>query len=350
GYNFDEFVKDIGSTDYAEMADMSISEVQDYIREKGLHKVLEPILKNHRYAKIEMQITYNIEGDKEQPYVLKMFNNSIESNDLQQALSIQKYIFKKVLSGDYDKQAVYEQKIPDKPEYAGLQLNKLWLSGLLMNKLWLEKYIQDGDLQEEYCGRIGHFHEMAPENIYIYYNYLYCRILNDPLGDERDMDKFQRNIDDLYDSELSKGTVDALNLKYQFKIIEALDTLDTPHPKLFESLDRIKEIVNIKEASWLNSLKLAYVFMEQQDYKFAVKLLEPFIDEEFVFEELLFTYLSLCSYFPEKMYTNRFVRAMERVKNDYSDRFCEFFEGEKFSIQVLGNPKVKEMYCKTCKK
>lgn len=348
-YNIDEFRRDIGLSAYQNMVDMSVSEAQEYIRSNKLNKKLEPILANHRYAKIKLDVTYDIEGDKEQAYVVKMFNVAVQENNLPLALSIQKYIFKRVLAEEYTQEAVFKQKIPREPVYGGLILNKLWLSGLLMNKLWLQKYVTNGELEDGYCDTINDLYGMAPDNIYIYYNHLYCRILNETFVEDDSIDNMQETIDKLYESELSKETIDAINLKYQFRVIESLDTLEVPHPKLFESLDRIKKIVNLEESNWNNSLKLSYIFMEQKDYDFALKLLEPFIGEEVVFEELLFTYVSLCSFYPEKMSSEKFTIAMDRIRSDYPDRFCQLFDGSKFSMRVFENPLVKEMYCKSCK-
>ena len=64
----------------------------------NLYEELEPILSKHRYAEIYMNVTYDIAGNKEQPFVLAMFNGAVKQKQLEKALSIQKYIFKKVVS------------------------------------------------------------------------------------------------------------------------------------------------------------------------------------------------------------------------------------------------------------
>jgi len=337
--NWEKFKQDVQGTEFEHLGSMSLKKAQEYITENDLDKRLEPILKNHRYADIVMNVTYDTEGDKEEQYVLAMFNKAIKKNEKEEALSIQKYIIKKVFKDEYSRAAIDGQEIPDEARYAGI----------LMNKLCMTAYVNNDDPDEEYCEQIEDLNSKVPENLYIYYNKLYCEILHNDLGEDSDIEDMQDNIDDLYETELSQEVIDILNLEFQFKVIKDLDTLDTPHPLLIKSLNRVKQIVNLEEANWQNSLKLAYIFIAHKDYEFATKLLEPFIDDEHIFEELLFTYISLCSYSNHRQGSMRFVTAMKRAREINKERYCKLFDGKKFSFQIFGNPKVKEDYCGHCR-
>ena len=350
GDNIEDFRRDIQGTEFSNMANMSVGEAQEYIRKNNLTKKLEPILEKHRYARINFSITYDIKGKKEEAYVLSRFNKSIKENNLTRALSIQKFIFRKVLKKEYSSEAVTGQEIPETPEFAGLLLNKLWLSGLLMNKLWLEKYINNEEISEEYCEKITNLHNMAPENFYITYNWYYCRILHEEFTGEKQILDFQKDVHSLYSTGLNKKTVDLLNMELQFKVIQYLDTTDEPLPLLLASLDTIKSISKLTEANWQNSLKLAYIFINQKDYEFAAKLIEPYITDKNPFDELIFTYIAICSHLPYKYDSPRFTLAMNKAKELDKDRFCKLFKKDKLSIQALGNTNVKEVYCKTCLK
>lgn len=337
--NIEDFKRDITGTEWAHLASMDIKSIQNYINSHNLEKKLEPILQKHRYARIKMDVTYKLDNDNEEKYVLNRFNKSIKENNLTMALSIQKYIFKKVVAKKFSKEAVIGQQIPEKPEYAGL----------LMNKLWLEKYVNNDELNEDYCNRIAKLYKFAPENFYIRYNHYYCKILFDNFTNEKQMIDFQRNISSLYNSGLKHKTVDILNLEYQFKKIRILDTLETSSPFLEATLDTIKAIVKLTESNWQNSLKLAYIFMSQKDYEFAAKLIEPYINKDNVFDELIFTYLSICSHLPHKYSSPKFTMAIKKAAELDPDRLCILYKKKKLSFQSLENPYVKEVYCKTCK-
>ena len=348
GDNIEDFKRDIQGTEFNNMANMLISEIQEYIRKNNLAEKLEPILQQHRYSKITMKITYDIEGKKEQAFVLSRFNKSVKENNLIRALSVQKFIFRKVLKKEYTAEAVTGQEIPETPEFAGLLLNKLWLSGLLMNKLWLEKYINNDDINEEYCDKITALHNMAPDNFYITYNWYYCRILHEEFKDDKNIVDFQKEISDLYSTGLKKQTVDLLNMELQYKIIQYLDTLGTPSPLLLASFDTIRSISKLTEANWQNSLKLAYIFVNLKDYEFAANLLEPYIISDNPYDELIFSYIVICSHLPYKFGSPRFFLAMNKAKDLDKERYCKLFNKDKLTIQAFENTKVKEVYCKIC--
>ncbi len=350
GDNIEDFKRDVQGTEFANMANMTVSEAQNYIIKNNLIDKLEPILQKHRYAKITMNITYDIGGKKEQAFVVSRFNKSIKENNLTRALSIQKFIFKKVLKKEYTSEAVTEQEIPETPEFAGLLLNKLWLSGLLMNKLWLERYISNEEISEEYCDKISKLHKLAPDNFYITYNWYYCRILHDEFTGDKSIVDFQKDISNLYSTNLQKQTIDLLNMEFQFKVIRYLDTLEEPSPLLLASLDTVRAISKITNASWQNSIKLAYIFVGQKDYEFAARLLEPYILSDNPFDELIFSYIAICSHLPYKFGSPRFILAMDKAKDLDKERYCKLFKKDKLTIQALENTKVKEVYCKTCGK
>ncbi len=348
-YNIEDFKRDIKGTEWEKLANMNINEIQDYIEMNNLQKRMEQIFQKHRYARIKMDITYKLDPENEEKYVLNRFNKSVKENNLIQALAIQKYIFKKVVTNRYSSNAVFGQEIPEKPEYAGLLLNKLWLSGLLMNKLWLEKHVKKDELGEDYCQRIAKLHELAPDNFYIKYNHYYCRILFDDFKTEKQFADLQKNISDLYATGLKKRTVDLLNFEFQFKKIQLLDTLDVSSPLLLAALDTIKAISKLTETNWQNSLKLAYIFMGQKDYEFAAKLIEPYINKDNVFDELIFSYLSICSHLPHKYSSPKFILAVQKAIELDNNRFCSLYKKKKLSFQSFENPYIKKLYCKTCK-
>lgn len=340
--NWDEFVSDLSATSNSDLAKMNINQARAEIKSRGLTKKLEPILKNHRYAKLEMFVTYDIAGDKEQAFVVSRFNKAINEGDLPKALAVQKYILKKIITEEYDEDAVNNQIIPETATYAGL----------MMNKIWMQKYVNQEDLAPgAYCEKINILYNLVPLNNYIRFNKVYCDVVNKEFNKQPVIFQQQKEIDALYEeTSLSRETIDLLNLELQFNVIEAIDTSDNESELVEISLNKVKEIFNIKDADWKNSLKLAYIFMKHEDYDFATKLLEPFVYEEKVFEELIFTYVSLCSKSQARMYSNRFAHAMKKAHEINSVRYCEMFSGKKFSLQVLENKHVKEDYCKFCNK
>ena len=89
--------------------------------------------------------------------------------------------------------------------------------------------------------------------------------------------------------------------------------------------------------------------MEHSDYEYAAKLLDPFVENENVNEELLFTFISLCSHETDRQFTSRFENALKTADRINHKKYCELFDGKHFSIQVFDNPDVKSAYCKKCR-
>ena len=341
-YSWKDFVNDLQGTEYENLTQMSLKEAQKYIRDHRLAKKLEPWLQKERYALIEMHILYDVSTpQKEEKYVVSRFNLAIENMDKVKALAIQKYIFKNVISGRYDSLAVIQQNIPEKPAFAGL----------LMNKLWLLKYIRDDEIDEKYCKKVDLLHKLAPQNFYIKYNYLYCNVLHKNLANEDTIDWLQNQIDSLYAKPITKKTVDALNLEFRMRVIEAIDTTDKPSKLVIETLDTIKALVNIREdKDWKNALKLSYLFIQAQDFDFAAKILEPYIYDKNVFEDLLYNYILLCTYSDARIFSNKFAYAMQKLEKMDHDRFCSLIKDKTVSFQIFRNTRVKDLYCGKCKK
>ena len=337
--NWAEFLTDFELTKHYSPEIANLESAREYIRTKNLYSELEPILSKHRYAKIEMMVSYNILGKNEEAFVVSRFNKAIKENNRILALSIQKYIFKQILNKKYSSEAVLKQEIPMEKD----------LAGLLMNKLWLEKFVKNSPLDVEFANRIEELYKLNSDNDYIAFNYLYSRVIVSEIGDEKQMKELQDKINKMYTRSIPQSTIDALNLEYQFKIIKTLDTTETTHPKVIESLAMIKNIVKLEEASWQNALKLALMFMKQNDNAFALKLLEPFVEKPNFSEDFIFTYISLCTIYPTKMFSHKFEIAMQKAEELNHEKYCDLIKSNKISLQIFENLKVKEYYCKTCK-
>jgi len=336
--NWDAFKRDVSGTEFSDLANMSMEEAKAKIKSDRLAKKLEDILKNHRYAEVKLQITYDIEGDKEQAYVVSRFNRAVEEGDRIKALSIQKYIFKKVLAKEYDKKAVDDEVIPETKAFAGI----------LMNKYWLQKYFNELSMDNGICEKVKALYHLDAENPYLQFNNLFCTVSWANLASEKIINDINNKLNDLYKSPLQKKTVDNLNLEYLFGIIEAVDTVPEPSPLALESLEKIKEIVDIKELNMKAALKLAILFVNHNDYQYSAKLLEPFIADKQPIEDLLFTYISLCTHSDARIMSDKFPMAIRKALKINKNRLCDLFQTGRITPQVFDNLKAKGIVCESC--
>ncbi len=312
--------------------------------DKKLQEELEPVLAKERFAQVIMDITYDITGGKEQRFTQVSFSRAVKAGKEKNAYKMMEYAYKKVMEGKYSSGALDSLEIPEDARWINLANNKVHY-----------RFLQNGnnvddDDQEE----IERLFKLAPDNEILKYNRLYCAIRLDTAAANPDAQaKMQQEIDEMYTkTKIEKRLLDGLNIEWQFKIMEALDTADTPQAEaaIDACVTRIKSFYDIKESTWQNALKLAFVFTRAKDYRYASSLLEPFVNEK-AQENLIFAYISIASHLPEKFYARSFANALSIAHKRNNDRYCKLF-GEPFmSFQVMDNPVIKKEYFDSgCKK
>jgi len=336
------FKTDIQSTAYDTLATMSRATATEYIKKHALQDTLENILSKHRFAHITMEVIYDISGLKEKAFVLKKFEEALAEGKLSKALSIEKYVMSKIIRRQYPPNAVHEIQIP---------LDSARFSGMELNRLWLEYRIENKPIDTVFFHHVQRMLKQSPKNDYIRFNHAYCRVLFDTIREEATIDEIQREIDALQTSSLSKEKIDPLNLKFQLLILNSINETFEPQneKQLTESiLEKLKSIVELTDENSKQALSLAYLFIDMKDYRYASTILQPFIESQSANEEMIFTYLSLCSQLENKHQTRIFEKAIKQAYDWNSERLCSLFADHKFSYLTLENPNVKELICTKC--
>jgi hypothetical protein len=220
-------------------------------------------------------------------------------------------------------------------------------SGLLNNQVVLRFMYNNNVASDEDYSEMKKLATLDPSNNYITFNNIFCAVkLDSTIGDVKAQNEMQKRIDAMYKTDVPKKYVDALNIEWQFKIIEAMDSAENSELVTQACIEKIKIFYNIKESSWQNNLKLAYVFARFKDYKFAASLLAPFIPQQSVNENLLFAYASICAKMPELYKSRTFVLALQKAEQMNHDRYCKLFGAPNITFQVFDNPLVKSDYKK----
>ena len=100
-------------------------------------------------------------------------------------------------------------------------------------------------------------------------------------------------------------------------------------------------------SSWQNAYKLASVFAKNGDYVYAVSLMEPFLDEQKISNDFLFSFISLAAVREEMYMSGNFAKAVNMASEKDPTRLCNLFD--KLSVVIFDNQDVKKTLCKTCK-
>jgi len=300
---------------------------------KGLAEELEPTLGKERFAQMVMDVTYDISGAKEEKFSVIQFNRMAKAGNIKQAYKIMDYIAQKVQEKKYTQVSLDKLEIPNDSKILGLQMNKIYYNYVLNNKVVSE---------DDYAG-IQNLQKTDAENKVINYNALFCKIqLDTTLGDKTAQLEMQLKIDALYKSDIPKTLIDGLNIEWQFKIMDALDTLDDADAQRQACINKIKSFYNFKEGSKQNSLKLAYAFARAKDYSFAADLLEPYLKTNDA--KVLYAYVAIASHVPAKFFSHKFSYALNEIKEKNPTKYCKLFGDPFLSFQVLDNPDIKKVY------
>lgn len=305
--------------------------------DKKLLEELEPILAGERFAQIILDITYDVSGEKEERFSSMSFNKAVKNGNTKQANKILEFVNKRVAEGKYAT-SIYDSLIikPDKQN-----------SGLLNNRIYY-KYNSTNTLEQEDEITLSQLLEADPKNTTLQYNSVFCKIhLDSSAGSIDHQNQVQETINNLY-GKIDSNYVNGLNIEWQFKIMETVDTLPNAEALIEACIERIKKFYNIKEASWQNALKLATVFNRAKDYIHAADILEPYLAAPNVNEALVFTYISSASRVQEKYYSRNFAKALEIAKNKNLERYCKLFGEPYMTFQVLENSEVKKVYKENC--
>ncbi|MFN4234220.1 MAG: CAP domain-containing protein [Bacteroidia bacterium] len=333
------FKNDVKGTNFEVLSTMESKEqALKEIKAKGWLKELEPILEKHRFGQVEIDAKFDLSTkENEQKFVVNTQKKAIDKANPEKALAVQKYAIQKIEKGEYPISVITSVDYPNTAEYA--KHNN--------NKIWAEEY-GSKDVDSLNCVKIDELLKFNSDNKIFKFNQVYCFIKNGELTSTSDIAKWQKVIDGLYGSEIPKKTVDGLNLEFQFKVIDTYDTTEAGDAIVEAATNKIKSFFNLEEATWQNAYKLALVFMQHKDPKFALSLMEPFIENKKVSKNFVFTYVGLCTNFKEKIMSDSFVKAMRIAAKKDKDRYCKLFGAPNLSFQILENPFIKEDYCKIC--
>ena len=340
--SWDMFIDSVRGTAFDEYAKDSKYEIKQALRDLVVLKKLEPILAKERFSKISMNVTYDITGDNEQPFVISQYKKAIAQKNSALALSIQKYIIRQVLNKRYDPNQLIAVTVPGQlPLFASLIVNDIYVD---------DKFNQFDTISPLIQKKFDDLDKTMSSNDYVHFNKVLCDVKLSDLGDDKGINDVQAKINGLYSTKAPQGICDNLNLEYQFKIMEKLDTLPqgTPNPPVDQALERVKKIYNVTGSGWQGALKLAYVFNKHNDLNFSMKLLAPFANDTSVSEQLLFTYISVAAHFPDQIFSRNFRMAMSNAATKDKSRYCDLFGNPYLTFQLLDNPLVKQTYCNTC--
>lgn len=344
-YGWDDFKERI--TQHEEYYDLSFKTLEEAAKELRLYnryaaKILDTnYLAPLRTMELRQSVTYYADSpSSEEAFALWKFNNAVKDpKKLGFAMSVEDYILKQVESGKFSSSSLEKMEIPFKKEYQTLLNNKLYA-----------QYYKSPKLTPAMAEQMAKIYNLNTANLLLMYNTTVADVLAATIKTTADIAKTQAAIDKLYTiPAIPKDRANSLNLEYQFKVINYLDTLPSNAETtalINSTYAKIKEIRNEKMDSWKNAFKLASYFNKRHDYMYSLSLMTPFLDDPTISEDFIFSYVSLAAHREETYLSGLFTKAVQLAVDRNSARLCGLVD--KLPTCILENEEAKKIICKTC--
>ena len=115
--------------------------------------------------------------------------------------------------------------------------------------------------------------------------------------------------------------------------------------KSFTELMKWQRKANLDNEEILN---LAKTLCYQDQFSYAIQLLQPEVKSDQVNEEILFYLLQIAQYDKSQFSDSKYLALLEKASKLYPKSFCNFFSTSSVGKQSLENAMIKNLYCNNC--
>ena len=338
--NWVEFLNDIEETSYKNLKDESKSAIKAKLV-GALSKELEPILKNHRKAVLELEL------EKKDKYknmssneLMSKFNTAISSENLDGAIEIQNSIFEKMKNKEITLGFLRKMSIPKQSKFVKIS-----------NKNSAFKFMMDIKKSLIVYHELLELEKSAPNNGDVKYNLAAVKVkLWRFRALEVDENKFEIEINALKNYNIDHALI--ARMMINFHIIKAENLMEKrDYKNKDKSVSYINKNYNKFPFSNYDYLSLSQFFSFYGNTQMAVKFLENEVKTIDIDEDLLFYYLNLTIVDTNLTQTSDYRTIMLNALNMNKDRYCRLFNpfGQGgVTFQLLEDQYLRRTYCESC--
>ncbi|WP_406685506.1 hypothetical protein N1F78_07245 [Seonamhaeicola sp. MEBiC1930] len=338
--NWVEFLNDTKDTNYSYLSELSKADVKTKLA-GALSKEMEPILKHHRKALIELGL------EKKDKYksmtadaLLLKFNDAIINEDLNQANEIQNSIFEKLKGKEISPDFLKKMNIPKQLKFAKI-----------FNKNSAYRYMLDVRMAVIVYNELLELEKLVPKNAEVKYNIIAIKIrLWDYNWVDVNETKLKNEINGLKNYGIDASLISRMMVNYH--LIKAKNLMQK---RDYSGKDASVSYINKNYKNFVLSdydyLSLAQFFSYYANSDMAIALLEEKARSIDIDEDLLFYYLNHTLINKELTYQTDYRTIMLNAININKERYCKLFnsiENGGVTFQLLENEYLKETYCENC--
>jgi hypothetical protein len=337
--NWVEFLPDIKRTPYAAFAQLSKRQIKEKLVGKTA-KDLEPILSQHRKAVVTLQL------DKKDYYknksvedLITLFNTSIKTDNVEEALIIQNSLFEKI-KNDNSPELLKQLQVPKQKKYLAV-----------LNKNSTYKYLMDVRQTLIVYNELQQLIKLDPDNPKLHYNAMVMEFglwRNNAL--KKQDAQFKKDINALKKYNIDRSLIDRMMVNYH--IIRAEKQMrqrnyNEKDKSVLNILSTYKQL-DLTDADYLSLAQFLTYYSQTSE---AVDLLKPRASEITIDEDLLFYYLNLTLINPQFTKSASYRTIMLNAISQNQERFCKLFDPSLeggVTFQLLEDTYLKTTYCENC--
>lgn len=340
--NWVEFLNDIKSTAYADLASLNKTQVKAKLA-NGLAEELEPVLKNHRKAVLKLELERidryeNLSPDE----LLNRYKSAVTSGEIDAAKDLQNSIFEKISGKVLSPDFLQKMSVPQQAKFSDL---------ILKNASF--KYMLDVRQSLIVFNELKALEKLVPKDPKVKYNKLSVKI---NLWRYRALDVtpsiLEKEIKSLKNYNIPQPLI--TRMLVNFNIIKAENAMrKRNYDAKNNAVNYIKNNYEKFELSDFDYLSLSQFFSYYSKTQDAVDLLEEKAKQIDVDEDLLYYYLNLTIVEQELTKKENYRSILLNAYNMNPDRFCSLFnafDDGGVTFQLLEDDYLRKTYCENCTK
>lgn len=338
--NWVEFLNDIQNTNYENLASISKFEVKSRLT-GSFSEEMEPILKKHRKAVIELELEkIDVYKNNTAQELLGKFNAALAVAEVDEASKIQNTLFERLNSREISPDFLKKMEIPNQDLFVHLINKKTSFNYFLDERQVLITHNQLLELEK-----------LAPKDPRVKYNLVVTKMkLWRYKALEVDVDKFKSEISNLKNYGIDAILINRMMINYHIILAE-----NFMRARDFNNKDRsvnyINDNYNKVTLSNYDYLSLAQFFSYYGNTEMSTELLTPKAKSIDIDEDLLFYYINLTIVDRELTQTSDYRTIMLNAYNLNPERFCGLFNpyGQGgVTFQLLEDDFLLTSYCENC--
>ncbi len=338
--NWVELMKDIKGTKFEYLMKLSKEEVKEELKKESILNEMEPILRNHRKALIKLELKIKVSIAENNPLILKrLFDQSIEQENLKEALYIQQIIFDKVKDNYLPSSFIGELEVPETISYGSL-LNNFAIFDYEINDTILNANIQNFE----------RLLTILPSNPKIKYNLIALKIKAWKQGSYVDFQALNKQINELDKSNIDKDLIRRLRANYYILLTDYYrGKMDYKNKNI--SLRKVYHLYSGLNLDDDDLLSFAKYLSHYNKYKWAKSVLYKRAKKIEADENLIFYFLELSIYNYKNIRSSEYRSIILNAIEKNNKRFCNLFLPKPqggYTFQLLDNEFLKKTYCESC--